>query len=335
MKKKKKTSTFFATITPIAKPSLESIGQGQLFMGTLGLLPTPQAIDGSGEGRPLRLKKDMKRNPNTPGSWRGDLKDHIAMLPTPTANDHKSRGRNSRQVGIDNLMKLLPTPEASNSEGYQTAHGKKYPRLGAAIVTYSQGASPASLFPKPANDSAPRMTATSGRKCLELYEFSSRHGSSLKMCVGLLLGTTAWYSNKCALTWKVTATKSKRLLFQLSPQTLPTAEIGSGLLPTVRASEGEGGVASNTEYKNGSFSRQNKDGVRHGVKVQDVVAMLPTPRAANPGSRPNGKGGKILNEEVGIKNGLRLQPNFVAWMMGYPLNWTDLNSPKPGIGQNN
>ena len=31
----------------------------------------------------------------------------------------------------------------------------------------------------------------------------------------------------------------------------------------------------------------------------------PTPRAANPGSRVNGKGGKILNEEVMIKEGLR------------------------------
>ena len=31
----------------------------------------------------------------------------------------------------------------------------------------------------------------------------------------------------------------------------------------------------------------------------------PTPRAANPGSRPNGKGGKILAEEVEIEEGLR------------------------------
>jgi hypothetical protein len=33
--------------------------------------------------------------------------------------------------------------------------------------------------------------------------------------------------------------------------------------------------------------------------------MWPTPRAANPGSRPNGKGGKILAEEVAIAEGLR------------------------------
>jgi hypothetical protein len=52
-----------------------------------GLLPTPQAIDGNGTGRELRLKKDCNRDPNQPGSWRGDLKDYAiqGMLPTPTA----------------------------------------------------------------------------------------------------------------------------------------------------------------------------------------------------------------------------------------------------------
>jgi hypothetical protein len=33
--------------------------------------------------------------------------------------------------------------------------------------------------------------------------------------------------------------------------------------------------------------------------------LWPTPRAANPGSRPNGKGGKVLEEEVQISAGLR------------------------------
>ena len=53
---------------------------------------------------------------------------------------------------------LLPTPEAKNSEGYQVANGKKYPRLGAVIC--SRGDSPASLFPKQENGEARKMTAT-------------------------------------------------------------------------------------------------------------------------------------------------------------------------------
>ena len=39
--------------------------------------PTPQAIDSSGNGREPRLKKDCNRDPNTPGSWRADLKDVV------------------------------------------------------------------------------------------------------------------------------------------------------------------------------------------------------------------------------------------------------------------
>lgn len=87
----------------------------------------------------------------------------------------------------------------------------------------------------------------------------------------------------------------------------------------------------------------------------------PTPRAGNPGSRPNGNGGKILEEEVKIAEGLRkrgmkmyptptvhnakecnapseanrneptlasrvggrLNPPWVEWLMGWPIGWTD------------
>jgi hypothetical protein len=144
----------------------------------------------------------------------------------------------------------------------------------------------------------------------------------------------------------------------------------NALLPTPRVSEAEGAPVKNTELKNGSWSRVNQKGVRFGVKVKDVLAILPTPRAGNPGSRPNKKGGKVLAEEiarmlptpnvmdtrndirkpgeksekankggcsnlrekVGNSPGLKLQPNFVEWMMGYPQNWTDLNYQNQDIG---
>ncbi len=53
----------------------------------IAMLPTPQAIDGSGEGRQPRLKKDIPRDPNLAGSYRADLKDRISMLPTPQTDD--------------------------------------------------------------------------------------------------------------------------------------------------------------------------------------------------------------------------------------------------------
>ena len=53
--------------------------------------PTCQAIDGSGQGRAGRLKKDGNRDPNLPGSYRMDLKDSVLMAgwPTPRAQDYK------------------------------------------------------------------------------------------------------------------------------------------------------------------------------------------------------------------------------------------------------
>ena len=69
--------------------------------------------------------------------------------------------------------------------------------------------------------------------------------------------------------------------------------------------------------------------------------LWPTPRASNPGSRPNGKGGRILSEEVAIAEGLKLRgeykatgiqlnPAWVEWLMGWPINWTDLKPLEMG-----
>ena len=52
-----------------------------------------------------------------------------------------------------------------------------------------------------------------------------------------------------------------------------------GSLPTPTASDVEGGVAKDVQFQNGSFFRENKQGVRWGAKLRDAVSMLPTPRA--------------------------------------------------------
>lgn len=102
---------------------------------TVKMLPTPQAIDGAnnGKGRAMRLKKDCNRDPNQPGSWRGDLKDHIAMLPTPSTNDvsggankvKEVNGRFIRDAGtiehsanLNSIVSsMLPTPSHTDYKG--------------------------------------------------------------------------------------------------------------------------------------------------------------------------------------------------------------------------
>jgi hypothetical protein len=122
------------------------------------------------------------------------------------------------------------------------------------------------------------------------------------------------------LTWKLKGTKYNRLLFQLQPKTHRIAEIDAGssefiptpqasdyidkntsksweaqggvnfslgnpklraMLPTPRTADAEGGCVKNVQMENGNYFRTNKEGVRWGVKLRDVVesGMLPTPNA--------------------------------------------------------
>lgn len=86
---------------------------------------------------------------------------------------------------------------------------------------------------QPENGLEKRINATSGRRCLESFA-NSGHGTLwAKTWLESLVGTGAWYSRRCKLTWKLKGTKYKRLYFQLAPSTLPTEGIGFGLLPTV------------------------------------------------------------------------------------------------------
>ena len=50
-----------------------------------------------------------------------------------------------------------------------------------------------------------------------------------------------------------------------------------GAFPTPTASDVEGGVAKDVQYKDGHFFRENKQGVRWGVKLRDALHSLPTP----------------------------------------------------------
>jgi len=115
-------------------------------------------------------------------------------------------------------------------------------------------------------------------------------------------------------------------LFPLPQWVLPTSEKGSSSWPTPLAQEAKHGDVTQWELETDHAA--TRDSLRVQVAKQEVwptplssdyknmdssnqkslsnqVKMWPTPRAGNPGSRPNGKGGKILNEEVLIAEGLR------------------------------
>jgi hypothetical protein len=232
----------------------------------------------------------------------------------------------------------------------------------------------------------------SGTKLLESLENVNPDGSLAKMLKALLTSTTAWYSDRCKLTWKKKVSKSNVLLFQLQASVLgikekesgslermwrtPTAEGDAGrrglgkmttleaqqknrtvtltrqmrdvnqgiikspsmfptprasaamtedmemiakrnkynskleekvalqMYPTPTASDIEGGVSKDVQLKDGHFFRENKKGERWGVKLRDAVSIIPMKK------KPGGK----------------LNPEFVEFLMGYPLNWTKIET---------
>jgi hypothetical protein len=129
-----------------------------------------------------------------------------------------------------------------------------------------------------------------------------------------------WFSSRCALIWKLKGTKFNRLLFQLRPKTHRTEEIGVGLLLKTPCSA--------DAYTEGMSKKEQKFG-NSGTLAQEVQTgfiyqrgMLPTPRVFAYKDSAIDRGKKNLGEVTGA--GSQLNPRFVAEMMGFPPNWTEL-----------
>ena len=178
-----------------------------------------------------------------------------------------------------------------------TKTSEKYEASYTQESLFSQADSHANRLAMSEENEDKQMTAISGLKCLELYAKPGPLGCLAKM----LLASKTWHSTRRCLTWKAKITRSNRLLFQLVPSMLRTEEIESGsvqwMWPSPRACELEGGVVK-AENDGKGWYRKNKKGVRWGVKLKDAVAAL----------------------ENGQKN---LNPQFVEYLMGYPIGWTD------------
>lgn len=163
----------------------------------------------------------------------------------------------------------------------------------------------------PGSAEARKMTVTSGLKCLELYRNSSPLGSLVRM----LLGSSVWHSTRCYLTWKVSATPAKRLLFRLAPSVLHTDETEYAswagnehraiyFIPTPRTVNAPTSEKAKVKYK-------------ASPGLADYVKLFPMKKA-----RKNRENGKRLGVEVRGQ----LNPTWVEWLMGFQIGWTDLNA---------
>ena len=171
------------------------------------------------------------------------------------------------------------------------------------------------------------MTVRSGLKCLE----SSMRQGPLGSLERMLAASSAWNSTRCLLTWKWKATPQGRSILELSASTPRTAGCASGLLPT----------SATRDYKGANGPEHLAKARGHHDQLPNAIAMLPTPTNQDSRIGPENIGGRQHRAERGsvamadlvqfkpdgTSRGLKLQPAFVEWMMGYPLGFTHVESP--------
>lgn len=307
----------------------------------LMMLPTPNSQSGG-----------LSKNPDNPRGNQGGnpLVITISSLPkisstllgTPSESDSRDRTRTKEYAKgrvptppelIRQINATLPTPQARDWKGPQGRTNQGNLDLPAQI----------SLLPTPS-------AQMGGEKIVETLQ--TKEGEPAQ------IGERA-YDPKTKKHVQVNLNRAVQLLPTPragNPGSRPNKkggkilaeEINNILLPTPRVSEIEGAPVKNVEVSNGGFSRKNKKGVRYGVKVKDVLAMLPTPQSIDyktaagasesffdkrvAEGRTNDHITDTLaclsKETTGKQTGLKLQPEFVEWMMGLPIGWTNLSENK-------
>ena len=166
---------------------------------------------------------------------------------------------------------------------------------------------PANLSPWLESKKAKGTTAIYGLKCSELSENLRRVGLSVRT----YLESCELQRTTFARTWSVRATKSGYLILKLRLSERRTDGNESRLLPTPCATLGT----------NGGPNQRDSSG-RPGLQM--AAKMWPTPRANDAEKR-----GMISDD---LRNGLpaqaggQLNPDWVEWLMGYPIGWTNLIS---------
>ena|SRR3990167_10129034 len=196
---------------------------------------------------------------------------------------------------------------------------------------------PASLFPLPESEKEAKMSARYGLKCIEQSNRLNRLSLWQKMFRDLLLSKAELSSRGYALTWKISATKYKRLLFRLVAKMRHTKESDFGYWLTLISSDAimsKKDLTKLVKTNSGSYRLKNKAGntSNAGLANQVLVRYLPTLQ------RSDYKGGSMkrkanckgnlddLIENLQSPNGeiFRLHPHFAEELMGFPIGWTEL-----------
>ena len=193
---------------------------------------------------------------------------------------------------------------------------------------------------QPDEEKALRMNATYGRKCAELLP-----NCGPLTCLGkMLLASSIWGSTKRYLTWQKRDTLFSHSYFRLaaSARGMSASELLSSRLmfPTPLASDqGTNRDARNLDVflsENGIFRKRNKSGAIWSLSLSAAVFYL-TPAATEgfrstlkPSAYRNSKPSSSLSAQMIYlekpeADDMALNPDWVEWLMGFPLGWTDVS----------
>lgn len=225
-------------------------------------------------------------------------------------------------------------------------------------LTSLQAASPASRSRSRASAKARRTSVTCGRKCCGLFGLFDLAGSWARTFSELLIGRKEWSSSRCVLTWRQQDMRFNRSLFRLAVSGLPTEGTDAGsspillkipcafdattITPKKNPVPGNSGclaqeVMCGYAARRGLLPTVQTQGLKqckNGKTVFMPLSLLPTPtvndatNSSLPPSQVKRKSGlpKIAMQSDEYRTGTtsQLNPQFVAEMMGFPVDWTVL-----------
>ncbi len=215
-------------------------------------------------------------------------------------------------------------PDSKTAPGPGSPYGMTLRRStddrGEDVLMWFQGDSPVRTYQPPAKvkelrdpdlDCGPRW-----RGSLAKY---NPHSYSWRTAQHSLFGGLTGFSR----TWPRWGMMRRGECWALSMPVPHTGEKESGLWPTPNVS-GAGNPPVNLTKKGNHYVRRS--GKKAHLALDQAVKMWPTPTASRGGQEPEGKTGRKLTTVIGGE----LNPNWVEWLMGWPIGWTDLQPLERG-----
>ena len=181
--------------------------------------------------------------------------------------------------------------------------------------------SPASLIRVQENAERLVMSVTSGRNCGESFAKLNRDGFWVKTSQDSVQVRMDGSLVEYCETWPRWGMLLGGVVGKLRMSERRTTENGSLLLPTCAARDHKDS-GPNTDYR--KLSKK--------CKLSGRIAMLPTVTTPRPHDSEKTAGVYIPSQNqvdltviLGKNHGLKLQPAFAEWMMGFPPGWTALS----------